>query len=284
MRARGGGPNGRFGGMIALAFCKSVVARFSQEKVAILAGSLAFTTLLTLVPLAILVFGVAARFDGIGAWIGQARGMIVSSFVPVVGDTVDQQLTTFISNAASLPTFLLPALGVSVFLLLLEIETSFNAIWRTDRHWPWTVRFLAFIATVITLPLLAAASGWAVGTQILGGDDPWVAGVRHGVTPLIGFIAFFFMFTVFPARRVHMGASAIGASVAALALTVAKWIFVWYIAAAPIQNLIYGALAALPLLQLWVFILWVLILVGGTVAAEAQDWLEARGQPQASAR
>ncbi|KJV10024.1 hypothetical protein VZ95_07670 [Elstera litoralis] len=150
--------------MIALAFCKSVVTRFSKEKVAILAGSLAFTTLLTLVPLAILVFGVAARFDGIGAWIGQARGMIVSSFVPVVGDTVDQQLTTFISNAASLPTFLLPALGVSVFLLLLEIETSFNAIWRTDRHWPWAVRFLAFYCH---RHHLAAAGG---GERLGGGN------------------------------------------------------------------------------------------------------------------
>jgi membrane protein len=278
MRALGSGPSERSGHMIALIFGRRVLRRFSQERVAILAGSLAFTTLLTLVPLAILVFGVAARFDGIGEWILQARGMIVGSFVPGVGDTVDLQLTTFINNAASLPTFLLPALGVSVFLLLLEIETSFNAIWRTDRHWPWSVRFLAFVATVVALPLLAAASGWAVGTRFLGSDAPWVAALRHGVTPLIGFTAFFFMFTVFPARRVHWGASAVGASVAALALTVAKWIFVWYIAATPIQNMIYGALAALPLLQIWVFILWVLILFGGTVAAEAQDWLEARSQ------
>ncbi len=262
-----------------LRFCGSVFRRFSQERVAILAGSLAFTTLLTLVPLAILVFGVAARFEGIGEWIIQARGAIVSNFVPVVGDQVDQQMTTFISNAASLPSFLLPALGVSVFLLLIEIETSFNFIWRTDRHWPWSVRLLAVIAAIVALPLLAAASGWALGTGLLGSDTPLLVAVRHGVTPLIGFIAFLFMFMIFPARRVHWGAAAIGAGVAALALTVAKWIFVWYIAAAPIQNLIYGALAALPLLQLWVFILWVLILFGGTVAAEAQDWLEARGTP-----
>ncbi|GFZ95561.1 YihY family inner membrane protein [Elstera cyanobacteriorum] len=259
-----------------LKFCGSVLKRFSQERVAILAGSLAFTTLLTLVPVAILVFGVAARFEGIGDWIVQARGVIVSSFVPVVGDQVDQQLTTFISNAASLPSFLLPALAVSMFLLLIEVETSFNFIWRTERHWPWSIRLVALIVAIVALPLLAAASGWALGTGLLGSDAPWLVAIRHGVTPLIGFVAFLFMFMVFPARRVHWGAAAIGASVAALALTVAKWIFVWYIAAAPIQNLIYGALAALPLLQLWMFILWVLILFGGTVAAEAQDWFEAR--------
>lgn len=259
-------------------FCLSVLRRFSQERVAILAGSLAFTTLLTLVPLAILVFGVAARFEGIGDWIGQARGAIVSSFVPVIGDQVDRQLKTFIDNASSLPSLLLPILGVSVFLLLIEIEVTFNFIWRTEKHRAWGVRLLALIASILALPLLAAASGWALGTGILGEDASFPAAIRHGVTPFTGFVVFFLMFIIFPARRVHWLAAAIGAGVAALALTVAKWLFVWYIAAAQIQNLVYGALAALPLLQLWVFILWVLILFGGTVAAEAQDWFEARVQ------
>jgi membrane protein len=245
--------------------------RFLGERGLVLAGSLAFTTMLAMVPLATLAFGLISGVSGIGPLVAPARRFILDSFVPGVSATLDQQLDLFIANAASLPTIMLPVLGLAAVLLLIEIEAAVADVWRQEKRPSWRRRLLMVPGILMAMPLLAAVSGWAA-TSVLARADI-IAGpfLSHTATPVIGFLTFLLMYLVFPRPRPPIKAAAIGAAFAATLLQIAKLIFGWYAIISPVQNLIYGALAAIPLLQLWLFILWIVVLVGAALAAELTE-------------
>lgn len=259
-----------------LQFLLAAWRRFLSERGMVLAGSLAFTTMLALVPLATLAFGLVSSVEGVGMLVDRARGFILESFVPGVSSTIDAQLDIFIDNAASLPAIMLPVLGLSAILLLIEIEAAFADVWRQEKRPSWRRRILMVPGILMAMPLLAAVSGWAA-TSVLDRADIIVGPVLvHSITPVIGFLTFLLMYLVFPRPRPPIAAAATGALVAASLLHLAKQGFGWYVTASPVQNVIYGALAAIPLLQLWLFILWVVVLLGASVAAEMTDRKAAR--------
>jgi membrane protein len=250
--------------------------RFLDERGLVLSGSLAFTTMLALVPLATLVFGLVRRIAGVGDLVNRTRTYIFDSLVPGVSDVIEEQLDVFIANAASLPLIMLPVLGLSAILLLIEIEGAFVDIWRRQKLPSWRRRLLMVPGILLAMPLLAAVSGWAA-TSVLDKAAILVSpAIHHVISPAIGFVTFTLMYLIFPRPRPPVLAAAAGALFASILLYLTKQIFVFYVLTSPVQNIIYGALAAVPLLQLWLFILWVVVLVGGALVVELTERFPSR--------
>ncbi|MFY7960966.1 MAG: YihY family inner membrane protein [Elsteraceae bacterium] len=248
--------------------------RFGADRCTILAGSLAFTTLLAVVPMATIAFGLFSFLPSFRDLLGSARRMVFESFVPGIGDVVDAQLDVFIANASSLPLIGLGALFITSALLVWEIETSFNAIWKPDQPNSWRVRLLVIWATITGMPVIAALTAWTIAFMMEAGGAVlgWAGGYGGRILSLaLSWAVFFVAYTVLPARSVPRGPAAVGALVAAVLFAVAKSLFVTYVAISPLQSLIYGVLAALPLFQIWIYILWAIVLFGACVAAEIES-------------
>jgi len=246
--------------------------RFVDDRCTILAGSLAFTTLLAVVPMATIAFGLFSFFPSFRDLLASARRLVFESLVPGIGDVVDGQLDVFIANASALPLIGLGALFVTSALLVWEIETSFNAIWKPQAPNSWRVRLLVIWATITGMPVIAALSAWTIAFMMdAGGVVAWTGAYSGRILTFgLSWVGFFAAYTILPARSVPKLPAAIGAFVAALLFAAAKSLFVTYVAISPWQSLIYGVLAALPLFQVWIYILWAIILFGACVAAEIE--------------
>ncbi len=248
--------------------------RFGADRCTILAGSLAFTTLLAVVPMATIAFGLFSFLPSFRDLLGSARRMVFESFVPGIGDVVEGQLDVFIANASALPLIGLGALFITSALLVWEIEMAFNAIWKPSRPNSWRVRLLVIWATITGMPVIAALTAWAIAFMMDagGGMVSWAGGYSGRLFSFfLSWLLFFTAYTVLPASSVPRGPAAIGALVAAVLFAVAKSLFVTYVAISPLQSLIYGVLAALPLFQIWIYILWAIVLFGACVAAEIES-------------
>lgn len=251
------------------------IRRFGRDHILVMSASLAYTTVLSIVPVATIAFGLFSAFPSYTRIMTRARQLILSTFVPGVSGPIEQQLDTFIANATALPLFGVGALLVTATLLVIEVETAFNYIWKPRTRRPWNVRILEIWAAVTGMPILAVASAWAIGEMIdvAGG----ALGDISGSLILLGFeaVAFFFMYITLPSYPVPKLPALIGALVAASLVHLARIGFALYVAHSALQSAIYGALATIPLLLVWIFILWAVILFGAALAAEIEIALAA---------
>lgn len=164
---------------------------------------------------------------------------------------------------------------VTSLLLIMTIDKAFNDIWHVTRQRPLPQRALVYWAVITLGPVVAGASLWAtsfVARESLGlvRDVPEVVSVAISFIPLVltglGFAA---LFVVVPNRQVLWRDALIGGCVTAVALEVMKSAFAYYLTRFPTYTVIYGAFATLPIFLLWIYLSWLAVLLGATLAASA---------------
>lgn len=232
----------------------------------VIASSLAFTTMLSIVPLAIIGMSIFQGISGFHTTTLQVKTYLFDIFVPGVGSVIESHVDDFLANATSLPVIGIPALFVSAGLLLLEIHSAFSKVWKAKNVTPLKIRLLELNALLTALPVLAVSGGWALAAAVdrFGLN----AGLLATLAPhALVFIVFFCLYIIFPPVKVSFLAAFIGAAAASALFLIGKELFAFYISTHPLQNLIYGALAAVPLLQIWLLVLWSIIIFGAKAAA-----------------
>jgi membrane protein len=96
-------------------------------------------------------------------------------------------------------------------------------------------------------------------------------------------IALTLLYAILPARHVPLKSALAGGLFAALAFEVAKYGFRVYIKTVPTYQIVYGALAALPLFLVWIYVVWIIVLIGAAIAATLSE-KRARGSGRPRAR
>ena len=233
------------------------------------AASLAYTSLLSLVPLLAVVFGVAAAFPVFNQWADQLQAFILDNFMPATGEQIAPYLETFLQSVKKLTLPGLVALIVTALLLLTRIEVAFNRIWRVDQNRNWLSRIVMYWAVLTLVPLLIGTVV-AISAQslfgLIGGDE----GSGPQLYRLAIFVVTWFMFTTMfvlvPHRRVQVKHAAAGAFLSAVLFELAKWGFVGYAANAN-YTVLYGALATVPIFLFWIYLAWIVVLFGASLAA-----------------
>ncbi len=236
------------------------------------AATLAYTTLLAIVPLMTISFSVLAAFPVFEGVTEQLRAGLVANLVPAAGEAVDEHLERFVARAAGVTAVGILGLAASALLLMGTVERSLNDIWRVQRPRPPVQRFMVYW-TVLTLGPLLVGVGLVVtsylGTALLGALEPpsMVVGLGFAIIPfLVQMVAFALLYAVVPHCSVPLGHAVIGGAVAAVLFETAKIGFGWFVTWVPTYEAIYGALAALPIFLIWIYISWLIILGGAEVA------------------
>jgi membrane protein len=250
--------------------------RFREDKLALTASSLTFTTLIALVPLVTVTLAVFTAFPIFGNFQAALEKYLLQSLVPDnIAHPVLQALTQFASKASRLGSAGLIALGVTALALMLTIDHKLNAIWRVPRPRPMAQRVLVYWAALTLGPLLLGASltltSYAISaSRGLVGDMPGSLSVLLWLlqTALLaaGNAA---LFRYVPNTHVRWRHAWAGGLFVALAFEVAKRALTWYVTAMPAYSMVYGAFATVPILLLWVYLGWIIVLLGAVIAAYA---------------
>ncbi len=254
-------------------FYRFVARRVLDDNLFQAAGALSYTTVFALVPLSMVVFGVLAAFPGFADWSDRLSDYIFSNFVPTSARSVEGVLKQFSANADKLTAAGVIALLVSLLITLNGVETTFNRIWRVKAARPKLGRFLVYW-TVLTLGALIAAASLAISARFFAmavfdtqaGHLLEITMLR--ATPMaLEWLAFAAIYRVVPHRTVKWRHALAGALLATVLFELVKWALGVYLGTFGNYSRIYGGLAFVPIFLLWVFLSWVAVLLGASLAS-----------------
>lgn len=242
---------------------------FKEDRLFEEAASLSYTSLLALVPLLAVIFGVISIFPVFSEWSEQFKNFVFSNFVPAAGETVSQYMDTFLSSVSKLTLPGTIVLIVTALLLMFRIEIAFNKIWRVTEPRTLTGRVVMYWAVLTLCPIMVGAAV-ALGAQnllaALNLDGEFSAGVQRFGIFLLMWMAFTLIFVLVPNRKVKFRDAIVGAFLTTLLFEIAKSAFVAYVTNAN-YAVIYGALATVPIFLFWLYLVWSVVLLGASLAA-----------------
>ena len=260
-------------------FSKLFLIRFQQNNLPQAAGYLTYSTMLAFVPLLMVVFSIFSHFPLFAQLSGRLQNFVYSNFSPTTGDIVGHYLQQFVENSRQMSAIGIISLFFVALLLIHSIDVTLNKIWRNTHKRPLLYSFGIYWLILIIGPILMAVSLAVTSYVTLFASHliPSNFSLPFGINFLkivpffITWIIFTFIYLIVPNTKINWRDSAVGALVAAVFFTLGKKCFNWYIVTFPSYHLIYGAMATLPILLLWLQLSWLAILLGAQLAAALQD-------------
>jgi len=257
----------------AVAFARFLWQRFLDDRLFQAAAALAYTTAFALVPLAVVVLGVLSAFPVFDQWSSALVDYVFSHFVPSAARAIESSLDRLAENSRQLTTAGTVALVVSLLVTLNSVEATFNRIWRVASARPRLSRYLVYW-TVLTLGALLAAASLSISARIFAlplfatPEGRWLADLSLRLAPiLIELAVVVLIYRVVPHHTVKWRHALGGALLAVLLLEAVKSGLGVYLGSFQGYQKLYGALAFIPILMLWIFLGWVAILLGASLAS-----------------
>jgi membrane protein len=252
--------------------------RFRDARLGVSASSLTFTTVLAMVPLFAVGLAVFSAFPVFGKFQDTIQRWLIESLVPEsIGRQVLSYLTQFSLKASRLGTAGLVAVLLSAVFLMVTIERTLGQIWRLQRQRPLPQRVLLYWSAITLGPLLLGSSLAVTSFVVTASRD--VVNVLPGSTRwlLDGFE--FLMLTAcvsglyfyVPYTRVRWRHAITAGFLVAGSLEVAKKLMAFYLLEVPTYSLVYGAFAAVPILLVWIYVTWLLVLLGAVLASSLPE-------------
>jgi membrane protein len=250
--------------------------RFSEDRLGLTAGSLTFTTLIALVPLVTVTLAIFTAFPMFAGIETALQKYFLQNLVPDgIARPVLRSLTMFASKARGVGTVGLVLLVITALAMALTIDRALNAIWRVRRSRPFAQRILVYWAGLTLGPLVLGVSV-SLTSYAVSASRGLVTGLPGGVGFLLELMQFVMfagataaMFHYVPNTSVRWRHAWAGGVFVAAAFEGAKKALAWYVDAVPTFSAVYGAFATLPILLLWVYLAWVIVLLGAVIAAYA---------------
>ena len=189
-------------------------------------------------------------------------------------------MTDFVSNASQMGAIGIISLLVVALLLISNVDKTLNRIWKTPSERPMVYTFAIYWMVITLGPMLIGTS--VVVSSYLAG----IAAFAETYTPGLGtfllemvpslatLLTFIILYMLVPNRQVKARYAVPGALVATLCFEVTKKGFAFYVTDFAAYQVIYGALATLPVLLLWVYLSWIVILLGAEFTCSINDTFE----------
>ena len=263
----------------AWTFAQRLVARGMVLRLPQVAGGLAYLSLFAFVPVTTLALALLTALPAFGRLREALQSFLANNLFPATfSDTVVQYVNQFASQAGGLS-----ALGLAIFLAtaitsLFTIEQTLNAIWQAEPRRSLLSRFgLYWMMLTLAPPLLGGSIAmesyfWTLSKQFgvgLGGMQRLSA----AVLPLLMTVAVLtLLYRLLPGERVRWKHALIGAAVGGVALQAWKAALGIFVSQFKTYTVVYGAFAVLPALLSWLYVLWLMVLVGALIASEARFW------------
>ncbi|MHB1197981.1 MAG: YihY family inner membrane protein [Polaromonas sp.] len=248
--------------------------RFREDHMGLTASSLTFTTSIALVPFFTVALAIFTAFPMFSKLQGALQGWLIESLIP---DNIARQvlgyLTQFSRQANKLGMAGLAVLLVTAIALILTIDRTLNGIWRVKQRRPLARRVLIYWAAITLGPLLLAAS-LALTSYVLSASKGLVGALPVSLRFLLDVVQFFLvaggmaaLYRYVPNTFVKWVHAWSGGLFVAAGLELAKKLLAIYIEMVPTYSLVYGAFATLPILLVWIYVSWIIVLMGAVIAA-----------------
>ena len=264
-----------------LLFLRTVWHRFQQAGGTDSAATLAYATLLSLVPLFALTISVLSVSPLFAQWQEAVVHFLVKLVSPEALSKVEPTLLMFAQQAAQLKGPSIVGLVITVLFLLERIYRKLSAIWVGQPQARLWVRVLHYLGVSLLGPVLIGLSFWLSGVlaalpllETWGFMAPVKAQVLKVVPVVMIFSGFYLLYRYAPPVLIHKRAALVGAALATLGLQVLKAGFALYVQWFPSYQLIYGALAAIPLFLVWLYLLWAMVLLVAAVVWQLDKLLK----------
>jgi membrane protein len=259
------------------------------------ASAMAYVTLLSLVPSLVAIFCVLSLFTPLlgkgSSIVDQAREFILENLAADSGEAVVKYLDRMISkiSLATIGWSSFASVLLTLILLLRQVEEALNRIWLVRKGRNVFIRFMYFW-TFLTLGMVVVAIGVGVSaslsfpalfsaTSVSVGPMAWV--LARFTELFGGFVFFFFLYKIGPNCAVGTKNAALGAAVAGTALQISGWLYGIYVRDAKNYQTLYGALAQVPIFLVWLYIGWIIILIGALVSWRLQEGFPVQGEEEA---
>jgi membrane protein len=247
--------------------------RFRDDRLSLTASSLTFTTTIALVPLITVGLAVFSAFPMFGKLQLVLQKWLVDSLVP---ESISRQvlgyLTQFAGQANRLGSIGLVALFGTALALILTIDRTLNAIWRVRQPRPLAQRMLIYWSGMTLGPLLLGASV-TMTSYALSASKGFVGGIP-GIGVLLDVIQFMILaaataalYHYVPNTGVKWSHAWTGGLFVSAGMEVAKKLLVVYLGKVPTYSVIYGTFATVPILLVWIYLAWVIVLLGALITA-----------------
>lgn len=249
-------------------FLGYLIRQFIANKGVLNASALTYTTLFAVVPLMTVSYAVLAAvpsFQGVG---DELQGWVFSNFVPATGAVVQDYLSNFASQARQLTAVGVAVLAVTAIMMMKNIEAAFNQVWRVTEPRKGLSSFLLYWAILSLGPVLIGlglgVTSYIASISVVSEATELVGKARLlSILPMVlSAAAFTLLYAAVPNCRVPVKNAFYGGLVVAILFETAKRGFALFVTQFPSYELIYGAFAAVPLFLLWIFISWIIILLG----------------------
>ncbi|MBW3697658.1 virulence factor BrkB family protein [Vibrio sp. T187] len=266
---------------LGIPFFKYLLTRMKHDRVNVNAGYLAYITLLSIVPMLTVLLSILSSFS-VFADVGIVlQNFIINNFVPAAGDAVHGALLEFVSNTGKMTAVGSVFLFVAALMLISNIDKNLNYIWRVTQKRRAVFSFSMYWMVLTLGPILVgasiAATSYVTSLKLL--ESETISGafnlLLRWLPFILSFSAFVGLYLLVPNKKVYVSHAVLGAFVAAILFELSKKGFAAYITQFPSYQLIYGALAAIPILFVWVYLCWLIVLIGAEVTAalgEREQW------------
>ena len=254
--------------------------RFRDDRLGQTAGSLTFTTTIALVPMVTVALAVLTVFPMFADFQTVLQKRLIESLVP---DNISRQvlgyLTQFANKASRLGAAGVAALLVSALALVFTIDRTLNAIWRVRKRRPLAHSMLLYWTAITLGPLVMGAS--------LVMMSQFIAASRGVIPDVVGNLRWFFSLLEFfllawavsalyrfvPYTQVRWSHALVGGIWVAAATEVARKVLAYYFGQMPAYSVVYGAFATVPILLVWIYLAWSIVLIGAVLVANLPSLL-----------
>ncbi|WP_418320601.1 YihY family inner membrane protein [Piscinibacter sakaiensis] len=255
---------------------RTLAVRFREDRLGITAGSLTFTTVISLVPMLTVMLAVFSAFPVFNQFQGSVQRYLLQSLIPdSIAKPVLDALTQFAAQSNRLGSAGLVVLVVTAVAMMLTIDRALNNIWRVRRPRPIAQRVLVYWAAITLGPVLLGAS-LSLTSYAFTQSEGMVDSLPGGVNFLLNLAEFLLLaagvaglFHYVPNTEVRWRHALVGGIFVAAGFEIAKRSLTLYLASIPTYSLLYGAFATLPIFLIWLYLGWVIVLLGAVIAAYA---------------
>jgi membrane protein len=242
--------------------------RCMEDQITVNAGYLAYVTLLSLVPLIAVGVAIFSAFPGFESIRIAIENFIFTNFVPTSTDVIKEHISAFTGNANRMTALGISFLAGVALLLIRNVDMTLNKIWRVENKRPLTISFAIYWMVLTLGPIFLGASIGVTSyiVSLVSFADEGIPGFSGFLLKLlpygISMVGFIMLYTLVPNTRVPLKAALPGALFAACLFELCKKGFAMYISHFPSYEVIYGALATVPILFVWVYVSWIVVLLG----------------------
>ncbi|WP_189378551.1 virulence factor BrkB family protein [Thalassotalea profundi] len=259
-------------------FFQFFIRKIQTEQIHVSAGYLSYVTLMSLVPLIVVTLSVMTAFPIFSDIKAVIENFVYANFLPAAGDAVKGHIAGFVANASKMSAIAISFLFLFALLLISSIDKALNNIWKIKRKRRLLTAFSIYWMILTLGPVLVGSSlvatTYIVSLVSLGDYD--ILGfsnyLMRALPILASLVAFLILYMIVPNKVVKFKHAFFGALLAALLFEFAKKGFALYVTHLPSYKAIYGALASIPILFLWVYLSWLVVLFGALFTVTLEEF------------